>query len=188
MSEEKVLTLRGKKAVRAPGGGTGPIDPKRLPEGYPYKEKSETVIEWDGEHEGLPQLFGEVYKVSDALLTASSLIGQRFIFSDNQGNLLEDVVITEEMVSEIPGGNKGIYVQHNDYMMIASLFAEYNGSPAGTYFYHNNYGLHVSELNITTETIQPMDEEFMPLLTSPNGTKYKLTVSDDGTLSAVAVS
>lgn len=36
MSEEKVLTLRGKKAVWAPGGG--PIDPKRLPEGYPYKE------------------------------------------------------------------------------------------------------------------------------------------------------
>lgn len=30
--------------------------------------------------------------------------------------------------------------------------------------------------------------EFLPLLTSPNGTKYKLTVSDDGTLSAVAVS
>lgn len=37
MSEEKVLTLRGKKAVWAPGGGSGPIDPKRLPEGYPYK-------------------------------------------------------------------------------------------------------------------------------------------------------
>ena len=34
MNEEKVLTLRGKKAVWAPGGGgTGPINPKRLPEG-----------------------------------------------------------------------------------------------------------------------------------------------------------
>ena len=30
--------------------------------------------------------------------------------------------------------------------------------------------------------------EFLPLLTSPNGTKYKLTVSDDDTLSAVAQS
>lgn len=31
MSEEKVLTLRGKKAVWAPGGGSGPIDPNNLP-------------------------------------------------------------------------------------------------------------------------------------------------------------
>ena len=30
--------------------------------------------------------------------------------------------------------------------------------------------------------------EFLPTLTSPNGTKYQLTVSDDGTLSAVVVS
>ena len=34
----------------------------------------------------------------------------------------------------------------------------------------------------------PTWTEFLPILTSPNGTKYKLTVSDDGTLSAVAVS
>ena len=34
----------------------------------------------------------------------------------------------------------------------------------------------------------PTWTESLPLLTSPNGTKYKLTVSDDGTLSAVAVS
>ena len=34
----------------------------------------------------------------------------------------------------------------------------------------------------------PTWTESLPTLTSPNGTKYKLTVSDDGTLSAVAVS
>ena len=34
----------------------------------------------------------------------------------------------------------------------------------------------------------PTWTEFLPTLTSPNGTKYQLTVSDDGTLSAVAVS
>lgn len=38
-----------------------------------------------------------------------------------------------------------------------------------------------------TEVITPLDEKFMPVLTSPNGTKYKLTVADDGTLSATAV-
>ena len=40
-------------AAKMGGGGTGPIDPKRLPEGYPYKEQSEVVIEWDGNTEGL---------------------------------------------------------------------------------------------------------------------------------------
>lgn len=34
----------------------------------------------------------------------------------------------------------------------------------------------------------PTWTEFLPTLTSPNGTKYQLTVSDDGTLSAVAQS
>lgn len=38
------------------------------------------------------------------------------------------------------------------------------------------------------ETIHTMAPEFLPALTSPNGTKYQLTVADDGTLSAVAVS
>ena len=34
----------------------------------------------------------------------------------------------------------------------------------------------------------PIWTEFLPTLTSPNGTKYQLTVSDDGTLSTVVVS
>lgn len=40
---------------------------------------------------------------------------------------------------------------------------------------------------ISSTTVVPLPEEYAPLLTSPNGTKYKLTVSDSGTLSAVAV-
>lgn len=69
MSEEKVLTLRGKKAVWAPGGGTGPIDPKRLPEGYPYYGEPvetevvpATTVEFDG--------FGSVSNVIDFTPTA----------------------------------------------------------------------------------------------------------------------
>lgn len=34
---------------------------------------------------------------------------------------------------------------------------------------------------------ETIDEEFLPTLTSPNGTKYKITVADGGTLSATAV-
>lgn len=40
----------------------------------------------------------------------------------------------------------------------------------------------MEQVNVT-----PLDEKYMPLLTSPNGTKYKLTVADNGTLTATAV-
>ena len=60
MSKDKeILTLMGRKAVWAPGGGggdgDGPIDPKRLPEGYPYYGEPvatevipTTTLEFDG--------------------------------------------------------------------------------------------------------------------------------------------
>ena len=77
MSEEKVLPLRGKKAVWAPGGGTGPIDPKRLPEGYPYKEV--TVVsepmnltfgaDWYQNAIGPDAANGMLTRVSDITLT-----------------------------------------------------------------------------------------------------------------------
>jgi len=35
--------------------------------------------------------------------------------------------------------------------------------------------------------VHQMDAKYLPFLVSPNGTKYKLAVADDGTLSAVAV-
>jgi hypothetical protein len=36
-------------------------------------------------------------------------------------------------------------------------------------------------------TVKPLDEKYMPILTSPGGKKYKLTVDDSGTVSAVEV-
>ena len=46
---------------------------------------------------------------------------------------------------------------------------------------------HAKAVETTVVKTVPMAEEYMPLLTSPNGTKYKLTVADDGTLSATVV-
>ena len=34
----------------------------------------------------------------------------------------------------------------------------------------------------TAETIKPLDEKYMPILTSPNGSKFKLTVTDEGAI------
>ena len=38
-----------------------------------------------------------------------------------------------------------------------------------------------------TTTVKTLDEKYMPILTSPSGKKYKLTVDDSGTVSAVEV-
>lgn len=54
-------------------------------------------------------------------------------------------------------------------------------------FMFSEEGEYTISLYAMGETVEPLPEEYMPLLTSPNGTKYKLTVADDGTLSAVAV-
>ena len=57
-----------------------------------------------------------------------------------------------------------------------------------TFAYTNsNAAAHIIGISKETEAITPMAEEFMPVLTSPNGTKYKLTVDDSGTLSATEV-
>jgi len=36
-------------------------------------------------------------------------------------------------------------------------------------------------------TITPLAEQYMPILTSPNGTKFRIAVSDDGTVTTAEV-
>lgn len=50
-----------------------------------------------------------------------------------------------------------------------------------------NPGEHTMSIDHLARDFKRLDEKFMPLLTSPNGTQYQITVADDGTLSAAAV-
>ena len=186
MNEEKVLTLRGKRAVWAPGGGTGPIDPKRLPEGYPYKEQ--ISIDWDGNTDGLVATTGSpsltLYKISDTLYDVGAITGFNYTMGNGE---------TSETHNETPGllGSGNAWTSSGN-MVWCCLTENYTMSSYGITF--PEPGLYVMGNpyfwieNVSFDILHPMTEEFMPLLTSPNGTKYKLTVSDDGTLSAVAVS
>lgn len=47
--------------------------------------------------------------------------------------------------------------------------------------------IHTIGVSLVSKTVTPMAEYFLPVLTSPNGTKYKLTVDDSGTISATEV-
>ena len=186
MSEEKVLTLRGKKAVWAPGGGSGPIDPKRLPEGYPYKEG--VTIWWDGNTEGLEsvadQYMGTFYKVSSKVLTDDEI--KNGVFTSSDGNTSEVSKVWDQYLSagyvteDIAFLANGVFVRNPNAEVMGMSFAT-----PGVYFVRSGDTFVTSFAN---ETIHTMAPEFLPALTSPNGTKYQLTVADDGTLSAVAVS
>lgn len=46
---------------------------------------------------------------------------------------------------------------------------------------------HTVKIFLVGEIVHPVDEKFMPVLTSPNGTKFKITVGDTGTISATEV-
>lgn len=179
MREEKVLTLRGKRAVWAPGGGSGPIDPKRLPEGYPYKEQSETV------------LLEETTVQQETMYKPFTLP-----FFEITPGTIYDVIWDGEHYS-----CEAYYAEHPGLGAInvlgdltATGFESGNGEPFAIFSAASQTGVyafdvdaHTVSISGITETIHPMNEEFIRL-TSPNGTKYQLTVADDGTLSAVAVS
>ena len=190
MNEEKVLTLRGKRAVWAPGGGSGPIDPSRLPEGYPYKEGSKTEIVWDGNTEGKLVVGDVFFKVSDAVLDDETI--KNGVLSAALRNNPTEKVISELWDSLVSKGlvtENGVMV--NEYCIFAKADNVSIGGmdipEAGIYFPLMEGNLYTYEFISETEAIHPMSAEFLPALTSPNGTKYQLTVADDGTLSAVQV-
>ena len=72
----------------------------------------------------------------------------------------------------------GIYISDQEYGMDWA----YSKAP-----YDENGNYIDVEIFKETVTTKPLGEKYMPTLTSPNGTKYKITVADDGTLSATAV-
>ena len=116
--------------------------------------------------------------------------------------------------SETPSAESvtGNEIKHTDANVTANAMAEengwYNATPAifcaftsgakigswtfpepGVYFHHNSASdgaKYVTRLEYTAATNR-LNEKYMPILTSPNGTKYAISVADDGTLSAVAV-
>ena len=171
----------------------GVIRQESLPEGYPYKESRVTV--------DLKPIIGAdivLCKVSDNTpepLPVGSYV-QMWLDGENVG---EHSVSSASGSHFVVNQNMVFVVYENNYSMNGAVFPE-----KGVYFMRNNsanfaitgvaWDRNATEPDITwdgvVETIHPMAPEFLPelTLTSPNGTKYKLTVSDDGTLSAVAVS
>lgn len=89
----------------------------------------------------------------------------------------------EDMDETALGGPYDSYEGSYDLSEVPfALFSSVGGGKTGIWC--ATTGGHSVTVSIETETLKRLDEKFMPLLTSPNGTKYLLTVSDNGTLTA----
>ena len=166
MSEEKVLTLRGKKAVWAPGGGSGPIDPKRLPEGYPYKEQSEVTLTFDPAVN--TEAYGPLRKISDTALPLSGLIGANVKIMHNGEE--HSAVVKESDITSCEGYYTVMAMA--DGIVGAQFMSVYEAQtedsfgmdvPVGVYVaYQNESRPYVAEINAVSKTIHTMAPEFLP--------------------------
>ena len=141
----------------------GVLRTEHLPEGYPYKEKSETVIEWDGNTEGLPTYDGTTYHVSDKIPSNDDLRNLSLVASNGM-ELAMDESAWNSYVSS--GAVKDDYAFLLNHLVVVTRVpnVRYNNITfvePGVYLGVNE-GLYIAKLTYSTETIHPMAPEFLP--------------------------
>ena len=179
---------------------------KRIVKGWndltdrPFYEETVTVneplnITWDGNTEGLVSVADVFYKMSDAVLSIDQ-IGQ---IMRGEANALigvgggEPIDLTTFGLSANENLD-GFTAEVVTFILKPSaVIGDVVFPECGIYFAkadENTYGsAFITDFPVeqTKTVVKTLDEKYMPTLTSPNGTQYKLSVADDGTLTAVAV-
>lgn len=192
-------------SVTIPGSETvHPIPEKYLPEHLQFGEttvKGDTLT-WDGNTEGLASVDlggASMYHVSD-IVPEIEAFSNGYSFSILQEGQIETAELTAEDYADI----KDIFAEYGFIMPAEQIYiipSDNFNMPGlgqvfpqkGVYFMGMGDVMRVASLTIPgytgfeSTTVKTLDEKFMPILTSPNGTKYKLAVSDDGTLAAEIV-
>lgn len=134
-----------------------------FPEGYPYKEGSETVIEWDGNIEGLESFGGNYYKVSNKSFTVSELIGSVASVCHLSDGSTKDVELTGSRVSDGGGGTVTVITDGGNVPSIIS--SDGTSFTEGTYFNLSEGSFYICKLTVSAETIHPIAAEFLPTAT-----------------------
>ena len=138
------------------------IKPEALPEGYPYKEVTETVIEWDGNTEGRPGFGNEVsgaYKVTEQVFDNLENCPVTFI----GGNEVVELTLSAgiEAAKNIIAYSDGV-----NQASVLVVFGENDmGLETGTYFFKGHLSgipMYISKLTDSDKTIHRIDSEFMP--------------------------
>lgn len=158
----------------------------------PFGESSTggDTLTWDGNTNGLVSNFGLFYKVSDAIVTIDDLAnGFLFTSTYSDGSTREYI----NPIEQITPMNGILFGQHVVFVSPEGVGLDLGGvtvDEVGVYLGRNSES-YVSSVTISGYTgfpkVERMDEKYMPTLTSPNGTKWKLTVDDSGNISATEI-
>lgn len=178
-----------------------------LPEGYPYEMIEELEGEFDGDYtkweyiessrsSSSPCFYINYAKVSNKTFTMDELNDAEFATSVGYIGFADSSNTTDHG-SYISIGHPAMV--DKDVIVIVHEPCEYDGAylTTGTWFgcssYNNDWVEYISCLpyfdkkTTVTMDLKYLPSNYMPYLISPNGTKYMLTVDDNGTLSATAV-
>ena len=156
-----------------------------MPDGYP--KKSGWSIEWDGNTDGLVCAAGMYYNSQEFAISKYNIErSSSFKVTITNGETVTKLTVEGNGVNKdfdgyIVIGDYAIYCQDNTQKLMGNI----EFPQTGLYFIKHPTSGYVSKLE-AYEAI-PMDEAYMPVLTSPNETKYKITVDDTGALSTVKV-
>lgn len=161
------------------------IEPKYLPEGIPYIEKVDKVL-FEGEcaldkestnssTDGLPDIYGVIELDSSDLLSQFVDDKKYKIILNGQTIIASSSAFSTEVFISNPMKGVRINIEDDSITVVCAQFLGIN---------HAKFTI----MEVEPENVyHPMHEELMPILTSPGGKKYKLTVADDGTVTTTAV-
>lgn len=134
----------------------------KLPDGYPYEEEQNILIEWDGNTEGLEQFNNNYFKISDEVLTKEKLIGATLSYVDTYGEK-GTLVLTETDMEETATGvtisepyNKNIVVNSTE---ISTFAVKTVPTSLGVWVEDNIKSFRLEKKISTIHTIDP---KYMP--------------------------
>lgn len=172
------------------------IEEKYLPEGVPYAgSKILFAFNYDGNPDGkiTTHALGKQWvKISGLVPRYGELVGATAVWQElGPGEVSYTVTAVQSMGTDT-GSDGGALLVITEFGFSALVISEPGTYAEGTFPEIGTYVPHAGEEYVKTlykaETvIRPADPRCI-VLTSPNGTKFNLTVSDDGTLSATPVS
>lgn len=159
-----------------------------LPEHLQFGDgaKAFEPIVWGGNTEGLEQFAYGVglnyYKIGEYV--GLEQVKSMYFRAKHNGAPME-MDLTADVTEDAHGWLSMVLVASD-----GQLYSDAGVMPAGLWVIDfSAVGFTEGYLEINpASTVKPMDEKYMPILTSPGGKKYKIAVTDDGTLTTTAVS
>lgn len=148
------------------------------------------TLYWDGNTEGLESFeLNEItyYKVSEIVPTLAEICAGGAI-TGTDGN---DPMTLEFTADHVDANELLTYIFISPHKALQMMVVNEAGH-TGIYF-SSSEGVYICALKINgyngfpATVVKPLDEKYMPVLTSPNGTRFKISVGNDGSLSAAEV-